>query len=63
MSVSNKYLALKLLEDVIYYQSFDEKELERLRRVENKDHKTVGESPVRFHLKVLQELVDNIKEI
>lgn len=60
MEKTKKELALELIESLKFVAVEDDKEMTRLRRLQDPRFNPVGESSMSFHLKVLQELVEQI---
>ena len=58
--MSNKELALNLIDQLLSLDKKNDKEFIRLKKIEDKDFKHSGESAIAFHLKILKELVESL---
>lgn len=58
--MNKKETILNLLDDIIYIEALQDKELQALKKKDDPTHKTVGKSATCFHLEVVKELVQEL---
>jgi hypothetical protein len=58
--MNKKEAALNLLNDIIYLEELQDKELQSLKRKSDPSHRTVGKSAISFHLEVVKELIQEL---